>query len=120
MQQQSETVAVDVSGKNKKISNGSSVGNGSTHKDSLMQAAKKFQPRDQMSDEDSDTDVVSSDEDQEARNSYSSLERFLTAYDLEEYYPMLVPVDLTIFLLNQLITSFIFLVFKSKRSTWTR
>lgn len=88
MQQQPETVAVDVSGKSKKSSNGSSVSNGSTHK-SLMQAAKKFQPRDQMSDEDSDTDVVSSDdEDQEARNSYSSLERFLTAYDLEEYYPM--------------------------------
>lgn len=89
-----ETVAVDVSGgKSKKLSNdsrgGSSNSNNNNKKDSLVQAARKFQPRDQLSDdEDSDTDVVSSDEDQEPRNSYSSLERFLVAYDLEEYYPM--------------------------------
>lgn len=88
MQQLSETVAVDVSGKSKKVSNES---NGSNNKkDSLAQAARKFQPRDRLSDDedDSDTDVVSSDDDLESRNSYSSLERFLVAYDLEEYYPM--------------------------------
>lgn len=88
-----ETVAVDVSGKSKKVSNDSRNSNGSNNykKDSLVQAARKFQPRDRLSDDDdSDTDVVSSDgEDQEGpRNSYSSLERFLIAYDLEEYYPM--------------------------------
>lgn len=91
-----ETVAVDVSGgKSKKLSNdsrgGGSSSSNSHKKDSLVQAARKFQPRDQLSDdedEDSDTDVVSSDEDHEPRNSYSSLERFLIAFDLEEYYPM--------------------------------
>lgn len=88
-QQQPETVAVDVSGKSKKVSSESRGSN--NKKDSLVQAARKFQPRDELSDDedDSDTDVVSSDEEgQESRNSYSSLERFLTAYDLEEYYPM--------------------------------
>lgn len=88
-QQQPETVAVDVSGKSKKVSSESRGSN--NKKDSLVQAARKFQPRDELSEDedDSDTDVVSSDEEgQESRNSYSSLERFLTAYDLEEYYPM--------------------------------
>lgn len=88
-QQQPETVAVDVSGKSKKVSSESRASN--NKKDSLVQAARKFQPRDELSEDedDSDTDVVSSDEEgQEARNSYSSLERFLIAYDLEEYYPM--------------------------------
>lgn len=88
-QQQPETVAVDVSGKSKKVSSESRGSN--NKKDSLVQAARKFQPRDELSEDedDSDTDVVSSDEEgQEARNSYSSLERFLIAYDLEEYYPM--------------------------------
>lgn len=81
----SETVAVDVSGKSKKLSNES---HNSNKQDGLIRAARKFQPREELSDEDSDTDVVSSDDDPESQNGYSSLERFLIAYDLEEYYPM--------------------------------
>lgn len=92
-QQHPETVAVDVSGKSKKLSSDSrgSGNSNNTKKDSLAQAVRKFQPREALSEDedDSDTDVVSSeDEGQESRNSYSSLERFLVAYDLEEYYPM--------------------------------
>lgn len=61
---------------------------------------KPFQPRITSlsnaasdDDEDSDTDVASSDEEEvteesKARNSYVSLERFLTAYDLIEYFPV--------------------------------
>ena len=86
MQQEAETVAVDVSQKSKKLSSESRGSN----KDSLLKAIRKFPSGDELSedDEDSDTDVASSDEDQESKNSYSSLERFLIAFDLEEYYPM--------------------------------
>lgn len=85
-QMRPETVAVDISDKSKKISNDSHK------KDSLITAARKFQPRQELSDDeegDSETDVVSSDtDDLESKNGYSSLERFLVAFDLEEYYPM--------------------------------
>lgn len=90
-QQQPETVVVDVSGRSKKGSNDS---RGSNPMDSLVKAARKFQPREGLSDdEDSDTDVVSSedeDDDLHTKNSNSSLERFLIAYDLEDYFPVCV------------------------------
>lgn len=45
---------------------------------------------DDEDDDDSDTDVASSSDtdEKDTRSSYSALQRFLTAHELDEYYPM--------------------------------